>query len=92
MTKDKIAPKDLSLSSTADEDILFSAKGEKVMSLSNDEHVNLGDQNLVHVLEVFNCKASDAGDAQATALVLGASIAEANTTFHQRTELSGSSF
>ena len=39
VTKDKIALKDLSLSSTADEDILFSAKGEKVMSLSTDEHV-----------------------------------------------------
>ena len=62
VTKDKIELKDLSLSSTADEDILFSAKGEKVMSISTDEHVDLGDKNLVHVLEIFTCaNNADAG-------------------------------
>ena len=38
VTKDKIAIQDLSLSHTAEDDILFTANGEKVMSISSDDH------------------------------------------------------
>ena len=38
VTKDKIAIQDLSLSHTSEEDILFTANGEKVMSISSDDH------------------------------------------------------
>ena len=74
VTKDKIELKDLSLSSTADEDILFSAKGEKVMSISTDEHVDLGDKNLVHCLEIFKCADSTNAGALAAAIAGGYTI------------------
>ena len=74
VTKDKIELKDLSLSSTADEDILFSAKGEKVMSISTDEHVDLGDKNLVHCLEIFKCADSTNAGILADAIASGYTI------------------